>query len=184
MILTDKQKHDVADGFDRLSAAQSMMEQTQRAETGEPHDPLMVSVRDALRGTITLEAFLKQFHGTVPPQLRTLVQQVLVARARGYSPVALAASSGDTSGRIVDDCKVTFVTDDDAVFLVMELAAKYAEVPPSLIIAVNPQSGHVSTKRLPKPIRNTIQLGLRRGDPVDDEAIQVLMNPMAEVYLG
>lgn len=163
----------------------------QRFGDTEARDSLVRDSRDTPAATLSIHD-LKQAvlegrplgalgdGNVVPFRAVQLYRTMLARQSLGYSQMARAARTSDDMRRQVGDFELNVVSDEDAIFLMIE---PVNTVVPSTLTLIN-DDGRMQVVKLPEPVGGVQQVGFAVGAPDTDELLELLQDPATSIFIG
>ncbi|MEL6374173.1 MAG: hypothetical protein AAFR04_09410 [Pseudomonadota bacterium] len=161
-------------------AGEDMVEET-------PEHPATV-MRRALAGEATPAQLLAALNrdSSAPVSFGAMaIARALLARQAMASSLTARAASTTTRDlvRHIGDHVLQVIDEDDALFLIIEVAARDVEAPPRTLSIIGATHDAV-TLPLSAPVEGKIQFGIGRHDPLHQRLYALLRAPDTELYLS
>ncbi len=116
----------------------------------------------------------------VPFRAVQLYRTMLARQSLGYSQMARAARTTEDMRRQVGDFELNVVTDDDAIFLMIE---PVNTVVPTTLTLIN-DDGRMQVVKLPEPVGGVQQVGFPTGEADTNDLLELLQDPATSIFIG
>lgn len=141
------------------------------------------AARRALSGKGDARAVIDSFGDTVPMAVLPLVRAVLARTSMASSRESRAASTSEDISRTIAGSRLSIIDDEDALFVVLELAGEMTSSPPVRLTILS-RYGAVHVLDLPAPINGAIQLGISASSLEYASIRKALSDPETSIYLA